>query len=164
MKHGWKIGSAALAALAVVALVGATAACGAKETPEVSGGPDVPGIVSHNTEEITWVTDWDGAFERARGEKKVVVVDFYADWCVWCRRLDTTTYRDPEVVRYMSEEVIPVKMDVEARPGKALANKYGVDGLPTIVILSPEGEELGRIPGYLRADDFLATVKKYVES
>ncbi len=149
---------------AVLVLAGLAPGCGGGGSSSGPAGSAVPAVVSHNTREIDWETDWDGAFKRARGEKKFVVVDFYADWCVWCRRLDTTTYRNPEVVKFMSENVIPVKMDVEARPGKALANKYGVDGLPTIVILSPEGEEIGRIPGYLRADDFLATVRKYVES
>ena len=157
------LGTLWLAASLGLVLVAGTVACGGGGPEERPASGGVPAAVSHNTREIDWVTDWDGAFARARDEKKMVVVDFYADWCVWCRRLDTTTYRDPEVVRYMSERVIPVKMDVEARPGKGLANRYGVDGLPTIVILSPEGEEIGRIPGYLRAEEFLATVKRFVE-
>ncbi len=151
-----------VALVAMVGMIGlgvATSACrrGGGETAK-----DLPPVaVSHNTSGVRWITDWDAALAQAKKENKVVVIDFYADWCVWCRRLDSTTYRDPKVVRYLMEKTVPLKLDVEASPGRAMANRYGVDGLPTIVILGADGNELGRIPGYMPAEGFLEAVQRY---
>jgi len=161
VKKQW-IPVALVAMAGMIGLGVANSACrrGGIGTNEISKGV-VPVAASHSTTGVQWLTNWDAALSRAKKQNKVVVVDFYADWCVWCRRLDSTTYRDPKVVRYLAENAVPLKLDVEASPGRAMANKYGVDGLPTIVILSGEGKELGRIPGYMPAERFLETVKRY---
>jgi thiol:disulfide interchange protein len=146
---------------AVTGLGVAASACRRSESGMSAASGLPPVAASHSTKGVAWVTDWDTALSRAKKENKVVVVDFYADWCVWCRRLDSTTYRDPAVVRFLAEKTVPLKLNVEGSPGRALANKYGVDGLPTIVILGADGREVGRIPGYMPADRFLETVKRY---
>lgn len=159
MKKQW-IPLALVAVVAMLALAVASSACRKSGS---TAAKDIPPVAaSHSTSGVKWITSWDDALARAKKENKVVVIDFYADWCVWCRRLDSTTYRDPKVVRYLAENTVPLKLDVEASPGRAMANKYGVDGLPTIVILSAEGKELGRIPGYMPADGFLEAVQRYV--
>jgi len=159
VKKQW-IPVALVAVVALVALGVANSACrrGGKEATKDL----LPVAVSHNTSGVQWIVSWDDAMARAKKENKAVVIDFYADWCVWCRRLDSTTYRDPKVVRYLTENTVPLKLNVEADPGRAMANRYRVDGLPTIVILSAEGRELGRIPGYMPADGFLEAVRRYV--
>ena len=147
---------------AMIGLGAMSSACRKTGAPPAKEGNDVlPVAASHSTEGVRWITDWETALSRARKENKVVVVDFYADWCVWCRRLDSTTYRDPSVVRFLAKHTVPLKLDVEASPGRSLANRYGVEGLPTIVILGADGTELGRIPGYMPAGRFLETVKRY---
>ena len=118
-----------------------------------------PAVSAHAGEALRWETSWDAAMERARKEKKPVVVDFYADWCVWCKTLDSTTYKDPAVVKYLTTEVVPLKIDVD-HGGRELARRWRVSGLPTILIVSADGKELGRIPGYLPAKDFLAEVRR----
>ena len=82
-----------------------------------------------------------------------------ADWCVWCKTLDSTTYKDSAVVKLVGEKMVPLKVDVD-HGGREAARRWGVSGLPTILILSPEGKELGRIPGYLKARDFLSEVRR----
>ncbi len=121
-------------------------------------------VSSHAASAMHWESGWKQALNRAQQENKAVLVDFYADWCVWCRRLDTTTYRDPAVLSYVNSKLVPVKLNVDARDGQALARQYGVDGLPTIVILGANGKEIGRIPGYLPADRFLDAVRQVVGS
>ncbi|HHQ48466.1 MAG TPA: DUF255 domain-containing protein [Acidobacteria bacterium] len=147
---------------AMIGLGVASSACRRTGNGTTKAAEDLPPVAaSHSTKGVQWITDWDTALSRAKKENKVVVVDFYADWCVWCRRLDSTTYRDPSVVQFLAKKTIPLKLNVEGSPGRSLANKYGVDGLPTIVILGTDGTELGRIPGYMPADRFLETVKQY---
>ncbi len=119
-----------------------------------------PVVSAHAGEAISWESAWDAAMERAKKEKKPVLVDFYADWCVWCKTLDSTTYKDPAVAKLLAEKMVPLKVDVD-HGGRELARRWGVSGLPTILVLSPDGKELGRIPGYLPAKDFISEVQKF---
>jgi thiol-disulfide isomerase/thioredoxin len=43
-----------------------------------------------------------------------VFIDFYADWCAYCKKMDRVAFRDPEVVKKLNSEYYPVRMDVES--------------------------------------------------
>jgi len=135
-----------------------TVACG-REAAEVGAGHGPAPAVAHGRG-ISWETDWDAAFERARSDDKVVLVDVYADWCVWCRRLDTTTYRDQKVVSFVRDRMVPVKVNADRDLRRV--DDLRVGGLPTILVLSPDGREVGRIPGYLPAAEFLEAIQEFV--
>lgn len=135
-----------LAVVPVVALA-VVAACG-REAAHDAPSPGVETAVSHRAAALDWETDLDEAVARARVEGRPVLASFYADWCVWCRRLDSTTLRDPRVAALIAERLVPARLDVD-RGGKEASRRYGVDGLPTLIVLAPDGEELGRIPGYM---------------
>ena len=104
------------------------------------GGPEpvidtpVKTISNHATLEVVWEKDMPSALERARSEGKPLLVNFYADWCVWCKRLESTTLRDSKVASVLQDRVVPVSLNVEGN-GRDLSNEYRVDGLPTIVVL-----------------------------
>lgn len=105
---------------------------------------------------LNWQGDLHGALATARSEGKVVMVDFYTDWCGWCRKLDQTTFADPEVLHVL-DGLVAVKLNAE-REGREEARRLGVDGYPTLVFLDAAGVEVGRIPGYLPPSAFLEEV------
>jgi len=109
------------------------------------------------TSAVAWEKDLAVALDRAGAEGKVVMVDFYTDWCGWCRKLDETTYSDPAVQSTL-KRVVTVKLDAE-RGGRRDAERYGVGGFPTVVFLNARGAEVARIPGYLPPGEFLAELK-----
>ena len=102
------------------------------------------------------------AVKRSETEKKPVMIDFITDWCRWCDTLDARTYSDPGVSSYVSEHVIPIKIDAEKGEGIEIAKKYGVSAYPTIIFIRSDGEEIDRILGYVPAEPFLKTVTDYV--
>ena len=145
--------------IAAVAAITTITAC---SRPEPIPAAPVETISNHATVEIVWENDMPSALERARNEGKPVLVNFYADWCVWCKRLESTTLRDAKVATVLQDKVVPLSLDVEGE-GKELSNQYRVDGLPTIVVLDVDGREIGRIPGYMPPDSFLARVESFLQ-
>lgn len=146
-----RISALMIAAMALVVLV----SCGGGEKP----APAVEASVTHH-ESVTvdWEDDLPAALARARSEGKPVLVNFYADWCVWCKRLESTTLRDAQVATMLRDKVVPLSLDVEGS-GRELSNEFRVDGLPTILMLDPDGHEIGRIPGYTPPSGFLQRVE-----
>ncbi len=62
--------------------------------------------------DITWLS-WDEAIQMAEKNPKKIFVDLYTDWCGWCKKMDATTFKNPEVVRYMNENFYAVKFNAE---------------------------------------------------
>ncbi len=102
---------------------------------------------------LPWGNDLPAALARAGDEKKIVMVDFYTDWCRWCKEMDRQTFADANVQRAL-QQVVSVKLNAE-QDGREAAARFSVDGYPTIVFLNPSGQEVGRIPGYLEPGPFL---------
>ena len=135
------------------------AGCGGSEPePPAAVGP----ITTHETTAVRWGKDFSSALDRARKENKPVLVNFYADWCVWCKRLESTTLRDGKVAAMLQNQMVPISLDVEG-DGRELSNQYRVSGLPTILVLDSEGRELGRIPGYMPPAGFLEQVQGFIQ-
>ena len=103
-------------------------------------------------EELEWFTTFDEAMEKAKDKNRPVMIDFYTDWCSWCKQLDKTTYIDPSVVK-MGEQFISLKIDADDQ--RPLAARYKVGAFPTILFINPEGIEIHRVVGFRPPQDFL---------
>jgi hypothetical protein len=89
--------------------------------------------------------DIDAAIARAAKEGKPLLVDFEADWCVWCKRLDYYTYPDREVAEWLAKfSLAKVNLDFETKDARARwtdadgqpLNKMGI---PMLAVLDGEG-------------------------
>jgi Flp pilus assembly protein TadD len=108
----------------------------------------------HPTTGIRWEHRFEDALKKARAAHKPVIVDFWAQWCGWCHRLDKTTYVDPAVVK-LSEGFVAVKVNTEGDPREtAVAIRYDVSSLPTIMVISPEGRPIARVNGFVGPGQF----------
>lgn len=101
---------------------------------------------------IQWETDLQRALTRAGREGKQVVIDFYAEWCGFCKKMDQETYPDPGVISLVNQRSVAVRIDAERNP--ELAGKYGVAGFPTLLLVNSAGKEVGRLVGFMPAEDF----------
>ena len=100
---------------------------------------------------VLWEYDLGSALQKAKTAQKPVMVDFYTDWCGWCKKLDSDTYSSPKVGE-LAKKFICVKVDADKN--KNAAAKYQVDGYPTIIFLNYEGGIDERVVGYRNSDDF----------
>ena len=107
-----------------------------------------------SVESLKWGTDLNSALQEARNTDKNVFIDFYADWCPYCKELDEKTFKDTRVQDKLSQNYVAVKINTDDNP--ELASQYKVYSLPTLVILNSDGQEVKRYNGYVSADDLFA--------
>jgi uncharacterized protein YyaL (SSP411 family) len=89
-----------------------------------------------SAEGITWVDKLDKAFEDAAKEDKIILVDFMADWCAPCKRMDREVYTEAAVITAL-KDVICVKIDVDHAPD--LQGRYFIKLLPTVLFFNADG-------------------------
>lgn len=104
------------------------------------------------TKEITWKRSLPEALAEAKERNTLIVVDFYAEWCHWCKTLDAETFTNPGVQTRLRDFTL-LRIDTDKQPD--LAKRYGVTGLPTTVVLNTQGAVLVRQDGFLAPDAYL---------
>ena len=103
------------------------------------------GNKTQTSDELNWTANLEKAIETAKAENKAVLVNFTgSDWCKWCFKLSDEVFSQDDFKEYADENLIVVKLDFprsisQSSETKAynqsLAQKYGVQGFPTILIL-----------------------------
>ncbi|MCH9650365.1 MAG: thioredoxin family protein [Deltaproteobacteria bacterium] len=109
-----------------------------------------------------WHGDLRSAQQQALEEDKFLLVDLYADWCGWCRRLEQDVFADPQFKAY-GDLFAKLKVDVEdGGEGSRLQSRYGASSLPTTLILSPNMVLVEAIRGYAPRETFMSHMKRSI--
>jgi uncharacterized protein YyaL (SSP411 family) len=87
---------------------------------------------------IKW-RSWNAAtIEKAKEENKPILLSLSAVWCHWCHVMDETTYSDDDVIRFINENFIPVRVDADMRPD--IDTLYNQGGWPSTLVLEVDGD------------------------
>lgn len=118
-----------------------------------------------------WLTDFKQAKDQAKNDKKLILVDFTgSDWCGWCIKLDREVFSKPEFKEYADKNLVLLEVDFPKRKelsatqkahNMELAEQYGIQGFPTIIVLNGDGRKVGEL-GYMPGgpSTFLAELDK----
>lgn len=100
--------------------------------------------------------DTSQGHDKTRG--RVLLVEVSADWCGPCQQLALEVLETPEWAAFVGAD-LALQVDFESDGGQALKRRYGVLGLPTLLVLGARGVELGRVEGYPGRKEWLEAVE-----
>lgn len=112
---------------------------------------------------IKTVDDLQRELDSAKAQGKPVMLDFYADWCVYCIQMERDTFPDPQVQDAMSKMVL-LQADVTDNDDadQALQKHIGIPGPPAMIFWGPDGMERKhlRLLGFKGPDEFAPHVRE----
>lgn len=90
------------------------------------------------SKKIQWLEWSKEAFDKAKKEKKLILLDIHGTWCHWCHVMEQTTYSVPTVAQFVEENFVPIKVDTDRRPD--INERYNSGGWPSTVVLTTTGQ------------------------
>lgn len=110
------------------------------------------------TAQINWISDFETAQKLSVVKNKPILIDFWASWCMPCKKMDEEVWSKEEIVE-LSKNFIPLKIDVDLH--HALMMNYGVDGIPYFFITDSPGNVLYKNKGFANEHDVHYILERY---
>ena len=142
-----------------------TGACADAQTEEKVQGDPVQAAT------IAWVGMTE-ALQQSDSTGKKILIDFYTDWCGWCKRMDKAIYADSNVIAYLNEHFLPVKLNPEKEgtieymggeyTNRQFASAFEVRGYPATGFMNEKNEVITLLPGAVLDPNEFLTVLRYI--
>jgi len=112
-----------------------------------------------------WLS-FDDGLAKGRTENKPIFVEFYAEWCIFCKKFQQETIKDQKVARMLSENFVYVRLNAENSEsrvrykGKSLSNvqltqAFGINSYPSLVFLDSMGQPITMLSGFVPPHQFM---------
>ena len=135
-----------------------------------SGGSTAPQHVAF--ERIKSLSDLNQKLVQAKEQNRPVMLDFYADWCTYCKTMENTTFKSAKVLSSL-ENFIVLQADVTEMDDSddALMKAFQIPAPPAILFFTPESgtshaaeNRNFRVVGYKDGDDFAQHVNNFIRA
>jgi thioredoxin-related protein len=149
----------------LLTLVLTNSTCGGGENDPQQNVAALAATQSKASAKVEWFRFKD-ALVKAKEEKKLVLIEFYTDWCGYCKKFHRETLKDKKVTQMLADNFVAVRLNAE-NPKERLEYKgqshtnveftryFGVNGYPTLAFLNSDGDPITLIPGFVSASKFL---------
>ena len=119
-----------------------------------------------------WLS-FDDGLAKARTENKPIFVEFYADWCIFCKKFQQETIKNQKVAKMLSENFVYVRVNAENSESRLrynskslsnveLAQAFGVTAYPSLVFLDATSKPITKLDGFVPPREFLP-VLSYID-
>ncbi|MCK4312509.1 MAG: thioredoxin family protein [Candidatus Cloacimonetes bacterium] len=124
---------------------------------------------------LNWLTNLEEAQKISQEKGIPIFVDFTgSDWCGWCFRLRDEIFSQEEFIQYAKENLVLLKLDFPRKIKQSketklynenLARRFGIRGLPTILLVNSKGEEIARTGyQYGGAENYINHIRKLLSN
>jgi thioredoxin-related protein len=121
--------------------------------------------------QVKWLGFNDG-LAKARSEDKSIFLEFYTDWCPYCRKFQKETVNNPKVARMLAENFVYVRFNAEDSKNRVkfdgksyshvdLTQAFGIRSYPSLVFLDSTSKPITMLSGFVPPNQF-ATVLDYI--
>ena len=109
-------------------------------------------VREENKNEIRWGNNLDSALTIASKNNKIIMIDFMAEWCPPCQKMEKETFSNVDIIK-KSNDFIQIRIDIDkqqniAKKYNGNARKYGGIGIPNILFLDKDKNIISHIVGF----------------
>ena len=142
-------------------------------------GQDGNSTLENDPDGIQWVS-FEEAVKLSEKNPKKIFIDIYTHWCGWCKKMDASTFKEPEVVKFINENFYAVKLNAETKDtirfrekefkyvAEYKANELAISllsgkmGYPSYVLLDEKFSMLSQpVQSYLTKEDLMPIITYY---
>lgn len=115
----------------------------------------LPPAVDSSDKKIFSTLSWINFLNEVNCSGKKYYLDFTASWCGPCKMMDRQVFNDEKVIATTHQYYLAKQIDIDDFEGIAIAQKYNINSIPTILIFDNHAKLLRRLEGFQYADMFV---------
>lgn len=107
--------------------------------------------------------NFEKALETAKKENKMLFLDAYTSWCGPCKKMAAEVFSQPAVGEFMNSRFVSIKVNMEKKEGRKLAERFGIKVYPTMLLIREDGVMHDKLIGGYPARQFIERIRKSVD-
>ncbi len=107
-------------------------------------------------------SNWEKFKDSAKTEKKIILIQCGADWCLPCKQMEKYSFTDAAFLKYAAKNLFCFHLDAANFDDINAINQFKIDKYPTTIFLNASGKEIKRLVGFQSAKNLIAETEKII--